>query len=336
MVYPTRGHELVRIYEPIADQLDAARHVLAANVTRGFRMVGDGAQAESYTLSGKLVRPALFLLSARLVDTTADDGTIETAAACEMLHLASLIHDDVLDEAELRRGVPSVNAQWDNRTAVLVGDWLVAEALNVLSRYGGQRAVDTMLDVIKEVLAGEMAQVRLGRDRVSLSKEQYFDIIRRKTASLLRTVCQLPVIADGGNGWRAEALGTYGHNFGMAFQIVDDTLDLMGSTDVVGKPTGADLNSGKLTLPLIHLEEVLPEGSHEAVRLRSVLSSDPPTADDLRWLRQTLDDHGAYAQATECAARHINAAKRALEPFPDTAARRSMTELADFVATRTF
>jgi len=213
-----RVAELKQIYRPITDEMDAARRMLADRVASGFRMVGNGRHSEPYILSGKLIRPALFLLSKRLIDVPLDEGSVEMAAACEMLHLASLIHDDVLDEADLRRGVPSVNALWGNRTAVLVGDWLVAEALNVLSQYGGQPAVETMLDVMKQVLAGEMMQVRLGSERVSLSKEQYFDIIRRKTASLLQVVCQLPAITDGGNGVHKQALGAYGHNFGMAVE----------------------------------------------------------------------------------------------------------------------
>jgi len=328
--------ELIQIYRPISEQLDAAQQLLAMRVARGFRMAGDGHHSDMYSLSGKLIRPALFLLSTKLMDIPSNDNTVEMAAACEMLHMASLIHDDVLDEAEVRRGLPSINALWDNRVAVLVGDWLVAESLDTLSRCGGSKAVDTVLDVMKEVLAGEMKQLRLGRGRVSLTKEQYFDIIRRKTASLLRVVCQLPVIADGRDGWRAEAVGTYGHNFGMAYQIVDDTLDLMGSADVVGKPVGTDVNSGKLTLPIIHLEETLKEGSPEAVRLRTVLDSQPPDHDDMAWLRQALHDHGAYDRASECAARHVNTAKQALEPFPDSSAKRSMTELADFVTARKF
>ena len=328
--------ELTQIYQPIADELDAARRMLAERVAGGFRMVGNGHHSEPYILSGKLIRPALFLLSTQLIDTPSSESSVEMAAACEMLHLASLIHDDVLDEADLRRGVPSVNALWGNRTAVLVGDWLVAEALNVLSRYGGRSAVETMLDVMKEVLAGEMMQVRLGSERVSLTKEEYFDIIRRKTASLLQVVCQLPAIADGGDGSHTEALGTYGHNFGMAYQIVDDTLDLMGSADIVGKPIGADVNNGKRTLPIIYLEETLPEGSKDAGRLRALLSSDLPDADEMAWLRQVLREHGACDQAAQCAARHVAAAKQALDPFPDSAALRSMTDLADFVTTRTF
>jgi len=300
--------ELTQIYQPIADELHAARRMLADRVASGFRMVGNGRHSEPYILSGKLIRPALFLLSKRLIDVPSDEDSVEMAAACEMLHLASLIHDDVLDEADLRRGVPSVNALWGNRTAVLVGDWLVAEALNVLSQYGGRPAVETMLDVMKEVLAGEMLQV----------------------------VCQLPAIADGGDGLHTEALGTYGLNFGMAYQIVDDTLDLMGSADVVGKPIGADVNSGKRTLPIIYLEETLPEGSRDAERLRALLASDPPDSEEMVWLRRVLHDHGACDQAAECAARHAAAAKQALDPFPDSAALRSMTDLADFVTMRTF
>jgi len=327
---------LAQIYEPIAAELDATQQRLVTRVVRGFRMVGDGDHYQDYALAGKLIRPALFLFSTRLMDMPSGEGAVEMAAACEMLHLASLLHDDVLDEAELRRGIQSVNARWDNRVAVLVGDWLVAEAVSVISRYGGRSAVNAVLDVMKEVVAGEMAQVRFGHSRVTLTEDQYFDIISRKTASLLQTVCQLPVIADGSDGSRAEALGTYGHNFGMAYQIVDDTLDLMGSAEVVGKPIGGDLKCSASTLPLIHLEETLPEGSRDAERLRAIICAEAPRPDDMVWLRGLLHQHGACTRAAETAGRHVLVAKRALSEFPDNAARRSMVRLADFVIAREF
>jgi octaprenyl-diphosphate synthase len=331
-----RKTALVEAYRPVAEELDAVRERIVERVAQGFLLVGDRNRYEAYTLSGKLVRPALFLLSSRLVDIPSTEATIEMAAACEMMHLASLIHDDVLDEAEMRRGEPSVNAVWDNRVAILVGDWLVAEALRILSTYGGQDAVEATLDVMKEVVAGEMAQARHGQKNVSLTEEQYFDIIRRKTASLLQVVCQLPVIADGRNGWRAEALGTYGHNFGMAYQIVDDTLDLMGAAEVIGKPVGGDIKSGRLTLPLIHLEETLPEGSSDAKRLHDILEADPPDDADMEWLRALLQEHGACTRAAQTASRHVDVAKEALNRFPDNEAHRSLTGLADFVVARDF
>src|SRR5438270_10523276 len=191
---------------------------------------------------GKRIRPALLLLAAKLFDYQGR-GAIRLGAVVEIIHTATLVHDDIIDEAQMRRGRPSANTQWGNSKCVLAGDWLYMQAFKVAVEERNFRILDLLIELTQQMVEGELIQMEsLGR-RVSL--EEHFDLIYRKTACLFSICMRLGGILGGASAEQEQRLGTYGRSLGMAFQIVDDVLDLTASEDVLGKPVGSDLREGK-------------------------------------------------------------------------------------------
>lgn len=196
---------------------------------------------------GKMLRPILVLLSAAACGSVNDD-TYNTAIAVELLHTATLFHDDVVDEAATRRDKPSLNAQWGNKSAVLIGDYLLAQALSHLTKNENRNVVLSILDATQCMGRGELLQMH-NTNTANLDEENYMEVIRNKTASLLSACCKTGAMTTCANAAQTEALARYGMYLGMAFQMRDDLLDY--GTANIGKPLCSDLNEGKFTLPLI-------------------------------------------------------------------------------------
>ena len=197
---------------------------------------------------GKMLRPILVLLSAAACGDIADD-TYHTAIAVELLHTATLFHDDVIDGAATRRDKPSLNAQWGNKSAVLIGDYLLAQALSHLTKNENRDVILSILEATQCMGRGELSQMHNTTNTANLDEENYMDVIHNKTASLLSACCKTGAMTTHANAAQTEALARYGMHFGMAFQMRDDLLDY--GTANIGKPLCSDLNEGKLTLPLI-------------------------------------------------------------------------------------
>lgn len=287
---------------------------------------------------GKLLRPTLVLASSsaafddRAGDAVFQDAVVTVATVAEMVHMATLVHDDILDEAEMRRRGATINHLRGNEAAVMLGDYLISHAYHLCSSLPSASASRAIASATNTVCEGELLQLH-HRGDWALTERTYFEIIRRKTASLCGVCCRMPAVlaadrADGGGGAVAAALFAYGEKLGIAFQIVDDVLDLTGDTEEVGKTLGRDLAKGKLTLPLIrHLavsETVLPEA--EAAGL---------DADAARTLCNAVVAGEGLDYARERAAALVADAKRALgDAVPDGPARRLMMDLADAVVDR--
>src|SRR5918992_1405068 len=225
---------------------------------------------------GKRVRPALTLLSAYAVGGDASrQNVVRMATVMEFLHTATLVHDDIIDNAETRRNRPSVNSRFGNQTAVLMGDWLYMTAFETSLQERSLGVLDILTAVTRKMTEGELLQLTtLGR--VDITEEQYFDILLRKTAYLFSACCEIGAILGGSDPPVREALRDYGLNLGAAFQLVDDLLDFTATEDILGKPAGVDLLEGKLTLPLIHLlgrdeslrrpvQSVMREGAYNSI-----------------------------------------------------------------------
>src|SRR6202171_5738164 len=206
---------------------------------------------------GKRLRPALLLLSCKLMNYTGQ-GAIKLGAVVEIIHTATLVHDDIIDEAETRRGRPAANTQWGNSKCVLAGDWLYMQAFKIAVQERNFRILDTLIELTQQMVEGELLQMeKLGK---LISLDEHFDLIYRKTACLFSVCMRLGAILGGASAEQEEVLGQYGHDLGMAFQIVDDVLDLTASEDVLGKPVASDLREGKVTMAVIHaLERCTPE-----------------------------------------------------------------------------
>src|SRR2546422_8449413 len=208
---------------------------------------------------GKRVRPALTILSNYAVGGVGSNcGSIRMATVMEFLHTATLVHDDVIDRAATRRNRPSINSEFGNQTAVLMGDWLYLSAFETSLAERSLPILDILTAVTRKMTEGELLQLTL-LERTDISEEQYFDVIARKTAYLFSACCEIGSLLGGANIETQTMLRDYGMNLGVAFQLVDDLLDFTGSEDVLGKPAGADLIEGKVSLPLIFLLHREPE-----------------------------------------------------------------------------
>lgn len=279
---------------------------------------------------GKRIRPALILLTSRFPGSQLSRVT-PVAVAVELIHMATLVHDDVVDKATLRRGLPTVNAKWSNQVSVLTGDYLFAKAFSVLAETGNPRIVRIMADVVLEMSRGELAQINSYFD-VDQTEEDYYQRIAQKTGYLLAECCRLGALVGGADEPQVEALHRYGMGLGLSFQIADDLLDFHGSSLKVGKPVCGDLKTGILTLPVIH---ALKNSPH-AEELRSMIVARNVGDGEIARVKEILEAAGSFHYARQKAAEHLAAAVSALEQLPELETRSALGVLADFVINRQF
>jgi octaprenyl-diphosphate synthase len=278
---------------------------------------------------GKRVRPTVHLLCADLCGYRGPHDVV-LATVLEFIHSATLIHDDVIDEAAMRRGRPSVNRRWGNTITVLFGDYLYGKAMEMALGAGSLRVMDRLAWITLRMTEGEMIQTRYA-GRLDLSTLEYLDLIERKTAVLFGGCCDLAGILAGVDGASEEALRKYGLHIGLAFQIVDDMLDFTGDPAVLGKPTASDLREGKATLPVLDL---LAAGSTRGAQLaRRIIDGEADEA-DRDALTALLHDSGALDRAAALARRHAAIAVAQLEGFPDGPARRALRGVPDLLIAR--
>lgn len=265
--------ELTRqIFSPVADELQRVEELLTSELQSNTPLV-DELLRYGCLMGGKRMRPALVLLTAQSLGEV-NDNHIKLAAVVEMIHTATLIHDDVLDEASVRRHLATVNARWDNKVSVLLGDYLFTHAFHLASRTGSAHACELIGAATNKVCEGELWQIGQ-RANYELSEEEYLQIIGAKTSALTACSSRLGAQFAGANADTVEALARYGWNLGTAFQIADDLLDLTGNEDETGKSLGTDLEQKKPTLPIIHALAVSDE--NERKQMMELLAEGPET-----------------------------------------------------------
>ena len=278
---------------------------------------------------GKRIRPMLLLLSAKLFDYRGR-GAVRLGAVVEIIHTATLVHDDIIDEAQTRRGRPAANTQWGNSKCVLAGDWLYMQAFKIAVQERNFRILDTLIELTQQMVEGELLQMeKLGQ---LISLDQHFDLIYRKTACLFSVCMRLGAILGGATPEQEENLAQYGRDLGMAFQIVDDVLDLTASEEVLGKPVASDLREGKVTMAVIHaLERCTPaerEMIQTVVRERAF---DGVTHNDIL---EILDRHGSIEAAHQKALQYAALARNAICNFPNNDSKRALLWAPEFVVGR--
>ncbi|MBA3442679.1 MAG: polyprenyl synthetase family protein [Pyrinomonadaceae bacterium] len=262
---------------------------------------------------GKRVRPALLLLSNYAVGgRAAEHNVIRMAAVMEFLHTATIVHDDIIDNAETRRNQPSVNSRFGNQTAVLMGDWLYMSAFETSLAERSLPILDILTAVTRKMTEGELIQLTL-LGRADLSEEQYFDILKRKTAFLFSACCEIGAILGGCSASEQEALSDYGMNLGTAFQLIDDLLDFTATDDALGKPVGVDLLEGKLTLPLIYL---LEEDESKRAAVQTVMREGSYEEWPRSLLTRATEQTGALDRARRRANEFAERAKNSLDCLP--------------------
>ena len=280
---------------------------------------------------GKMLRPTLVVVAGIAVDPERPlcDAHRTLAAVVEMVHVATLVHDDVLDESNVRRRGSTVNYLRGNETAVMLGDYLISHAYHMCAALDSQRAARLISGTTNTVCEGELLQLA-NRNNWSLDERTYFDIIERKTASLCGTSGRLGAMLAGAGPDVCEALYRYGQKLGVAFQIIDDVLDLTGDQEVVGKSLGKDLEKGKLTLPLIHrLETAAPADRQQLLDLLRDGGSER-----FERIARSVADSDAVSYSRRRAEGIVEEAKGALAVLPESGARRLLTAMADAVITR--
>ncbi len=278
---------------------------------------------------GKRIRPALLILSAKLFNYQGR-GAVRLGAVVEIIHTATLVHDDIIDEAQTRRGRPAANTRWGNSKCVLAGDWLYMQSFKIAVQERNFRVLDTLIELTQQMVEGELLQMeKLGK---LISLDEHFDLIFRKTACLFSVCMRLGAILGGATPAQEEAAGAYGRNLGMAFQIVDDVLDLTASENVLGKPVASDLREGKVTMAVIHaLERCTPE---ERERIATVLRERAFNGVTHADILAVLNRHGSLEAATTRASHYAEAARKAICTFPDSEIKRALLWAPDFVVAR--
>jgi octaprenyl-diphosphate synthase len=283
---------------------------------------------------GKMIRPALAALAGLAVGGKISDQHITVGAVCEMVHLATLVHDDVLDEADTRRKADTVNRLHGNEAAVILGDYLFSAAFNLCASLGDQRTSQEIATCGMTLCAGELLQLH-HRGNFSLDERTYYTIVERKTASLIAAACRLGARFAGGDGDTQQRFETFGMRLGVAFQIQDDLLDITGDQSVVGKSLGKDLEKGKLTLPLIHhLASATPSQRGRTLLLLEGAEEHPGSRSGE--LIAALEQTGSVAHARTTAERLVGEARSALAPIPECPAKQMLMLMADAVVTRAF
>ena len=278
---------------------------------------------------GKRIRPALLLLSAKLFGYQGHSA-VRLGAVVEILHTATLVHDDIIDEAKTRRGRPAANTQWGNSKCVLAGDWLYMQAFKIALQERNFRILDTLIELTQQMVEGELLQMeKLGQ---LITLDEHFDLIFRKTACLFSVCMRLGAILGGATPEQEAALGRYGRDLGMAFQIVDDVLDLTASEEVLGKPVASDLREGKVTMAVIHalahctaeeqadIEKILQDRAFNGVTHARIL--------------EILERYRSLEAAHTRAAQYAESARNAICNFPDSEIKRALLWAPEFVVAR--
>ncbi len=322
-----RGVSLQAIQVPVRAKLDDVSRAMATIVSSEMPLVGQ-VSAHLLAMRGKLFRPTLLLLSSQVEDAP-EDQAVTLAAALELIHLATLVHDDAVDHSALRRGMPTVNALFSHQISVIMGDFLYSTALTHLVGLGDLQALQALTRASTEMTLGEMRQLAV-TEPLRFTESEYYDLIRSKTASLMRTACELGALSGARS--HCEALGDFGENLGMAFQITDDLLDYREVKETTGKPSGLDLREHKVTLPLIHaLREMSPASRKEVERL---FEREAVTDDEIAAVVQIVADSGGFEYARQRGEEFAERAYDALSDLPDTVARRSLSASISYVMER--
>jgi octaprenyl-diphosphate synthase len=317
----------VSMLAPVADDMRRVDELVAARLESDVALVRQVAQY-IVAAGGKRLRPALLLLACGALGYRGEPR-FALAAVVEFIHTATLLHDDVVDESQLRRGMRTANAAFGNAAAVLVGDFLYSRAFQMMVEVDDMRVMRVLADATNTIAAGEVMQL-MGSHDPEVDEARYLEVIRRKTAKLFEAAARLGAVLARSSAAIENGLARYGAHVGTAFQLIDDVLDYSGDEAAIGKSLGDDLAEGKPTLPLIH---VLRSGSppDQAVVRRAIVAGG---RDDFGAVLRAIRACGSLEYARAAAQREVQAAVEALEPLPQSEFKRSLLELASFSVVR--
>jgi octaprenyl-diphosphate synthase len=320
---------LSQIFEPIRADLERVDREFARHVESQVALIPTIGKYIQ-TSGGKRIRPAVLLMAARLSGYKGDRAVLY-AAVIEFIHTATLVHDDIIDDSELRRGRLAVHSRWGNDVTVLLGDYLYIKSMAMALTHDTLDVVRLLCDVTLRMIEGELYQLTKNGD-ADITEEEHFEIIRRKTAYLFGGSAQIGGMLGNVSPEQQEALRDYAFNLGIAFQIVDDLLDFTGDAAALGKPIGADLREGKMTLPLIHLLGQRHAAGERIVR--EIIATRTTTEQQWQELLQIISEHRSIDYAFRRAEEFAERARRPLSAFAPSAERDALLALPDYVVSR--
>ena len=313
----------------LKDDMQAVEEEFDKNLSSGVELIG---QVGRYILSsgGKRFRPMLLLLSSRLCGYQGDKH-VELAAVVEFIHTATLLHDDVVDSASLRRGNRSANSVWGNQASVLVGDFLFARSFSMMVNSENLRILKILSDTTTQLAEGEILQL-INTCDLDVDEPRYLQVVRDKTAILIAAACQVGGILAAGTDEQEAALREFGLEIGTAFQLMDDALDYVADQNEFGKERGHDLYEGKMTLPLIHAYASCQQ--QERTEVARIVDAEELSNEDLEYVCRLIERYDGISYTREKAAERIDTAKKLLDIFPDSVAKDALCTLADYVVAR--
>jgi octaprenyl-diphosphate synthase len=320
---------LSQIFEPIRADLEQVDREFGRHVESQVELIPTIGKYIQ-TSGGKRIRPAVLLMAARLSGYQGDRAVLY-AAVVEFIHTATLVHDDIIDDSDLRRGRLAVHSRWGNDITVLLGDYLYIKSMAMALTHDTLDIVRLLCDVTLRMIEGELYQLTKNGD-ADITEDEHFDIIRRKTAFLFGGCGEIGGLLGKVNPEQQEALREYGFNLGITFQLVDDLLDFTGDAAALGKPIGADLREGKMTLPLIHLLQQDEEIGERIVR--DIITSRTTTEEQWDQLLAILAEHRSIDYAYRRAVEYAERAKKPLQAFPPSSERDALLALPDYVLSR--
>ena len=318
---------LADIQAPVRDRLQLVAEELRRVVAADFPLI-DEVNGHLLLMKGKMFRPTLTLLASAAAERP-EPRAVTLAAVVELVHLATLVHDDSVDHSALRRGMPTINSLFSHQISVIMGDFLYSRAVVELVRGGDLEVLGVLADATNAMTVGEMRQLT-SLDALGFSEADYEDLIRAKTASLLSAACGIGALA-GAREHRA-ALAHYGEALGMAFQVADDLLDYTSDESVTGKPCGLDLREHKVTLPLIHALRGLPPAQRREVG--ALFDTASPTEEQIARVIEIVGDRGGLEYARKRGLEYAAEAESALEELPETAAASSLRDAIAYALDR--
>jgi len=324
-----QAQQVREVFGPVSDRLAAVEEFIAREFEAAQPLV---AEVGGYVLSsgGKRIRPALVLLISRMLGAKGERD-IRYGAVVEFIHSATLIHDDIIDESNLRRGKPTANQKWGNQVTVLVGDWLYTRSMSLCLEFGDVEIMRLLTAATLQMTEGEIMADRV-RWRLDLPEELYTEITRRKTAELFAAACALPALFQPSTLHLTEALSDFGRDLGLCFQLVDDLLDFTATQSRLGKPVLADLREGRVTLPIILLLPRLDRDRRK--RLEEVVSSGTFDALSEQQVLELVRTSGVLDEVQRRATAHAEAAKNRLRGFPAGPEREALARAATLLVTR--
>jgi octaprenyl-diphosphate synthase len=320
---------VLELQQPVAAELGRVQEELSRFFVADVGLINEISR-HMLTSNGKRFRPTLLLLAHRMKCAPGQDAVV-AATIVELVHTATLVHDDSIDRSFLRRGIPTVNSLWNDQTSVIMGDYLYSKAFFLLIEYGMIDAMKVLARTTHRMSLGEMIELE-HKLNFDLDEESYYRLILDKTAVLISAACEVGSLLTWGEGRRRRLFAEFGTDLGMAFQITDDILDVEGDTDTMGKSTGSDLRDGKITLPLIHVLHTAPDTVTR--RIRDALSGPAITGTAAQEVATLIAEHGGLDHARRKAESYADCARRKLDEFEESPVRSTLHAAVDYVLTR--